>query len=259
MTFKDSLKGSVLLLVMAIIFTSCGSSSSMINNINVNTTDIDGDVNVSLSADLNIGNLKLPNATLPIILPNGARQIGTLSLAQTLEGANQLTVNLNVSETAGLNLEEVALPNGNKLPLIGDRQVIKVPVGSGIEVYISLTSSSAAIGVAVPLGIFDQIGANVGTTSLMPIFNSNGISGAAGVFTSRNAGENGFALVADLSGVLGNLIKSNSLEDHSFRMAQKQQDMELDYTEHMPSKRVERRVMKQLYKLHRKKTQIELE
>ena len=81
----------------------------------------------------------------------------------------------------------------------------------------------------------------------------------AGVFTSRNPGENGFALVADLSGVLGNLIKSNSLEDHSFRMAQKQQDMDLDYTEHKPSKRVERRIMRSLYKLHRQEAQLELE
>ena len=169
MTIVNSLKSSILLLVMSIVFTSCGSSSSMINNINVSTADIDGDVNVSLSADLNIGNLKLPNASLPIILPKGNKQIGTLSLATSAEGVNQLTVNLNVSETAGLDLESVALPNGNLLPLIGDRQVIKVPVGSGVEVYISLTADSAAIGVAVPLKVFDIIGQNVGTTSLMPI------------------------------------------------------------------------------------------
>lgn len=244
---------------MTIVFTSCGSSSSMINNINVNTNDIDGDVNVSLSADLNIGNLRLPNAALPIILPKGNRQIGTLSLATSAAGANQLTVNLNVAELVGLKLEEVRLPNGNLLPLIADRQVIRVPVGSGIEVYISLTSDSAAIGVAVPLKVFDVVGQNVGTTSLMPIFNSNGISGAAGVFTSRTAGENGFALVADLSGVLGSIIKSNNLEDHSMRMAQKQSDLQLDYSEHKPSKRVEKRIMKQLYKLHKKRSQIELE
>lgn len=258
MTLLNSLKSSVLLLVMTIVFTSCGSSGSMINNVSVSTADIDGDVNVSLSADLAIGNLQLPNVALPIILPKGNRQIGTLALAQSPEGVNQLTVNLNVSETAGLDLESVALPNGNLLPLIGDRQVIKVPVGKGLEVYISLTSNSAAIGVAVPLSAFDVIGRNVGTTSLMPIFNSNGISGAAGVFTSRTAGENGFALVADLSGILGSIIKANGLEDHSFRMAQKQQDMDLDYTEHKPSKRVERKIKKALYKMHKKKTELKL-
>lgn len=258
MTLLNSLKSSVLLLVMAIVFTSCGGSGSMIDNINVSTNDIDGDVNVSLSADLAIGNLQLPNVALPIILPKGNRQIGTLALATSPEGVNQLTVNLNVSETAGLDLESVALPNGNLLPLIGDRQVIRVPVGGGVEVYISLTSDSAAIGVAVPLKAFDVVGRKVGTASLMPIFNSNGISGAAGVFTSKTSGENGFALVADLSGVLGSIIKSNTLEDHSFRMAQKQQAMDLDYSEHKPSRKVERRIKKALYKLHKKKTALEI-
>lgn len=258
MNFLNTVKSSSLVIAMAIVFTSCGSNSSFINNIDVSTADIDGDVGVSLSADLNIGNISLPNVTLPVLIPNSARQIGTLSLARTPEGINQLQVNVNVSETVGLDLEQVRLPNGNELPLIGQRQVIRVPVGSGLEVYISLTADSAAIGVAVPVGLLDTIGRNVGTTSLMPNFSVNGINGAAGIFTSRNSGENGFAVVVDASNILGSLVQSAQLEDHTERMLLSEQSASLDFTEHMPSRKTEKKMMRALYKMHKKKAEVEL-
>jgi hypothetical protein len=255
MTLLNSLK-SLLLLIAMVSFVSCGSQAPMIQDIKVSTSQVHGDIIASLSADLSVGNLQLPNASVPIMLPKDGRQIGTLHL-QAAAGINKIIVDINISETANLELEQVRLPNGNMLPIIGENQVIKVPVGNGIEVFISLSSNSAALGFAIPIKQFDSIGEKVGTTSLMPLFNKNGILGAAGVYTSKTAGKNGFALVADVSSLLGKMVKSNILEDHSLRQMQMEQ-VDLDFTEHKPSKRMEKKIRKALYKLHKRKSKLQL-
>ena len=255
----SKLPKALVLGVLTLALVSCGGSQPMVDNVSISTDQIDGDIYVGLDADLSIGNLSLPNASFPIILPKSGKEIGQLSLMTTLEGKNQLSVDVNVSETANLDLSSVALPNGSKVPLIGDRPVIAVPIGKGAQVYISLTQDSAAIGLSVPISSFDALGAKVGKTSLMPVFNTNGIVGAAGIFTSSSPGQNGFALVADVSGALGNLVKSNVLEDHSSRMVEKQMASdELDFNLEAPTRSQKKVIDRELYRMHRRDQQLEL-
>lgn len=262
----NSLK-SASLLILLFAFVSCGGSKPMVNDVKVENSVVNGDIYVSLSADLSLGNLLLPNATIPILIPKSGKEIGQVSLVYNADGENHLSVDLNVSETANLNLNSATLPNGSMIPLIADRQIIVVPIGKGAEVYISLTSDQAAIGVAVPIRTFDALGSKVGTAALMPIFNVSGVLGAAGVFTSKDAGKNGIALIADVSSHLGGFIQSNKIEDHSYRMSQNQQFGSFNLLSKSAkvksapagiSKKARKRLNRELYKLHKKRKQLKL-
>lgn len=257
MSFLNSLKKILLLGLLSIFFVSCGGSKPMVENVQVSTEHVDGDIWVDLTADLSIGDVTLPQASVPILLPKTGEEVGLLTLESSLDGSNSIVIELNVSDAANLDLESVKLPNGASVPLIGDRPVIAVPIGKGAEVYISLTSDSAALGVSIPIKSFDSIGEKVGTTALMPLFNKNDIVGAAGVYTSKTAGQNGFALVADVSNAIGNLVKQKSLDDHMSRMPQMQQDV-LDLNAHVPSRSKERKINKMLLKMHKRKQQLQL-
>ncbi|MAZ47033.1 MAG: hypothetical protein CME65_00630 [Halobacteriovoraceae bacterium] len=247
MTKTPLLKAFVLLTVL-VSFVSCGSQAPMVKNVKVSTSQQDNDVLVSLSADLSIGNVQLPFTSLPIILPKVGKQIGQLTLQSSADGANQLVLDVNVSEAANLELASVQLPNGSMLPIIGDNSVLVIPAGK-VQIYLSLLDGAQAIGVAVPIKTFDAIGSKVGTTALMPIFNNNNILGAAGVYTSAEAGKNGFALVADLSGVI-----NVSIPNIFARQAQSS----LDYSSPEPSRRQERKINSMLYRMHKKKQMLEL-
>lgn len=245
---KTPLLKAFVLLTLLISFVSCGSQAPMVQNVQVSTVQQDDDVLVSLSADLSIGAVQLPFTSLPIILPRTGREIGQLTLQSAADGANQLKLDINVSEAANLELASVQLPNGSMLPIIGDNSTLVIPAGR-VQIYLSLLDGAQAIGVAVPIRTFDAIGERVGTTALMPIFNSNNIVGAAGVYTSSEAGKNGFALVADLSGVI-----NVSIPNVFARQAQSS----LDYSSQEPTRRQERRINSMLYRMHKKKQMLEL-
>lgn len=239
--------------IFSLIFISCGSDRPMVNDVKVETIVQDSDLILSLSADLSIGNLQLPNATIPIILPKDGREIGVVSLVSTLDGKNILGIDLNVSESSNLELASARLPNGSIIPLIGDTPVLAIPV-KNVVVYLSLVSGAEAIGVAVPIRSFDALGSKVGTTALMPIFSKNGNVGAAGLFTSKNAGENGIAIVADISAQmngLDHLINSNN-------MPQMQQDDSAVAMPLGPSRSQKRSIDRELYKMHKKRKKLVL-
>lgn len=247
MTKTPVLKALVLITLM-ISFVSCGSQAPMVKNVDVQTVQQDGDVLVKLSADLSIGGLQLPFTSLPIIIPKLGKQVGQLSLQTSAEGANQLVLEVNISEAANLELASVVLPNGQMLPIIADNSVLVIPVGK-VQIYLSLLDGAQAIGVAIPVKTFDAIGSKVGTTALMPIFNSNNIVGAAGVYTSKEAGKNGFALVADLSNVI-----SVSIPNAFAKQAQSS----LDLSSAKPIRRKERVINRELLRLSRKRAVLEL-
>ena len=158
---------------LSLVFISCGSDKAMVNNIDVETSiDQSGDVYMILTADLGIGNLQLPTASFPIILPNDGREIGLVSLTGSLSGKNLLSIDLNISEAANLEMASVRLPNGALIPLVADNPVLTIPVGR-VEVYLSLVKGAQVLGVSVPIKSFDSLGRKVGTTALMPIFSSS--------------------------------------------------------------------------------------
>lgn len=244
----------VFLCIVSVFLVSCGSNKPMVNDVKVSTS-VDGqDVMLSLTADLGIGNLQLPNASLPIILPKDGREIGQVSLSGVLGGKNILSIDINVSETANLEFASARLPNGAMIPLIADNSVLKIPVDN-VVVYLSLLEGAQAIGVAVPIKSFDKAGRKVGTTTLMPVFSKNGNLGAAGIFTSKTSGQNGIAVVTDISGKIENLLNQSNA-----RVAQMEQadSGSLDFRSHSVSKSKKKRIDREMYKLHRKRTKLKL-
>lgn len=229
---------------------SCGSQKPMVDDINVTTSTVNGDIILNLSADLSIGNLQMPSASFPIILPRIGKQVGQISLLTTPSGVNQLLMEVNVSEAANLDLTSVRLPNGSMIPLIGDNAVLEVPVGK-VVVYLSLAEGAQALGIAVPIKTFDAIGRKVGSASMMPLFNKNGVMGAAGIFTSKTAGQNGFALVADISSKLGSISIPNA------NLIQMEQ-APLDFSSASPSRRIKKKLNKELYKLNKRRKRLQL-
>ena len=136
------------------------------------------------------------------------------------------------------------------MPLIADNPVLKIPLGKA-TVYLSLVAGSQAIGISIPVRTFDAIGAKVGTGALIPNFNKNGILGAAGIYTSKTKGLNGFVLVADISSRMGNIAipQGNKIQ---------MQQAPLNYSEIKPSRRVEKKINRELYKLNRKRAVLRL-
>jgi len=64
--------------------------------------------------------------------------------------------------------------------------------------------------VAVPISAFDNIGQKLPGLNFFPVVTSGNVIGTAGIFTGLNAGQNGIAVVADVSKVvnLGQLLPS---------------------------------------------------
>lgn len=243
-----SLLKSLTSMLFFIQLISCGSQAPMVSNVEVQTTQQGGDVQVSLAADLNIGNLQLPIASFPIFLPKTGRQIGLISLGSDASGINQMVLDINVSEAANLQLASVQLPNGTALPIIGNNAVLVIPAGK-IQVYLSLLDGAQALGVAIPVKTFDSIGAKIGTSALMPIFSQKGVIGAAGIYTSSEPGKNGFALVADISSMIDVSIPNVfAMRTYS----------ELNHHSVAPSRRQTKRINRELYRLHRKRKLLEL-
>lgn len=259
-----------ILCVLTISFTlvSCGDKPQ-VKDIQVKTEYVDNDLYVSIGANLSIGNLMLPQTTLPIYMPKTWQEIGTVSMTSAIAGANYMEIDVNLSAITHLQASQVSLPNGSILPLIANNKVIVIPVGKGAELYLTLGDGVAAIGAAVPFKTFDAMGAKVGTTSLFPAFNINGILGAAGIYTSKEAGKNGFGLFADLSNVLDPIdfvdigqtpqVPQASSMLKAARVAPRRvAPVQLDYSSIKPSSRREKRLNKELYKLNRRRARLKL-
>lgn len=239
-----------LLITFSFILVSCGGRPQVIQDLSVSTTIVDGDAIASIDTELNFGNLMFPAITLPIIVPHGVGEIGSLELNPISLGVNHLSLNVNLSEATRLDLARVELPNGSQVPLIGQEDGIVIPVGNGkkIKIYLSLGEDKLVVGVAIPFKTLDSVGRRVGTTSLFPVFNVEGVFGAAGMFTSKSAGKNGFGLFLDLSSEMAkiqNQIAAGTMQ-------------KIDYNSQIPSSKKEERINKEVYKLHKAKKRLKL-
>ena len=128
-----------------------------------------------------------------------------------------------------------------------------MPVSGKVTVYISISDGHAALGVSVPFKTLDSVGQSVGQASLFPMFNMNNVIGAAGLYTSKTAGKNGFGLFADISSVLGDdLFGAVGLRGDI------QAEQQLDYSSIAPSRSKERRINRELIKLNRRRAQLRM-
>lgn len=246
---------SVTIVMLSLFAISCGKApSNVLSGVKVQTTMVEEDLWMSFSADLNLGAMSFASISLPIIHPRGQTPVGQLELISGFSGQNQLKVSLNVSELTDVQTTQAVLPNGNMIPLIANNQTIAIEIGKGARLYLTLSETVTAIGVAVPVSAFDSIGQSLPGLNFFPVVSTDGVVGTAGIFTGAQAGQNGIAVVADVSKFvnLGNLLPSD-VSTFALQAEEVQDAVKLDYRSHAGSSSQKARLDQMIYKLHQKR------
>lgn len=250
------------LVVISVFVSACGNRPQVVTGVQVQSSTVNQDVILALKADLDLGAMSFPAVTLPILHPHGQTPIGSVDLLPVLGGKNQIKISVNVSSLADIQAVQATLPNGNAVPLIANNPTITIPLGAGAELYLTVGANAVALGVAVPIKTFDGIGSAVGAINLFPMFNIDKVVGAAGIFTGSQAGQNGFAIIADVTQYVNMqdiFVPQAAPSMMKMAMIQEEQAIvRLDYTSQIPSKSSESKINSMMYKLNRKKAKLEL-
>lgn len=265
--------------MLSLVVVSCGNRPQVVTGIQVQSSNQGQDVILAVKADLDLGAMSFPAVSIPIPHPKGQGPIGSVELAPVLGGKNQIKISVNVSELADIQAVLAALPNGNTIPLIASNPTIVVSLGSGAKLYLTVGANAVALGVAIPIKSFDGIGASVGSINLFPVFTIDKVVGAAGIFTGAQSGQNGFALIADVSQYVKMqdifvpqraadlerfVLASSSKSSLSSRAAAIQadpsqaQNIQLDYTSQIPSRSKEDRINSMMLRLNNQRKKLEL-
>lgn len=195
-------------LFLLFILTACGqqSGSQLVSDVKVATNLVNEQVWVDVKAKFDLGNTMLPSVTLPVVNPkNPSQQYGTISMAPTFDGKNEIGIAVNFTEALKIQGGPASLPNGTSLPVGGLNgvDVIQLNIPNTLaRVYIALDQGVAMAGFAIAIKELDQIGSTIGNINLFPSFKIEKIIGIAGVFTGTASGQTGLALFVDLSSVL---------------------------------------------------------
>lgn len=246
---RISLLNLVTVVMLSLVATACGKRPQVVTGIQVQSSTVSQDIMLSLKADLDLGNMSFPAVSLPILHPRGQTPIGSVELLPVLGGKNQIKVSVNVSSLADIRASQAVLPNGNSIPLIASNETITINLGAGAKLYLTIGANAVALGVAVPIKTFDSIGNAVGNINLFPVFNIDKVVGAAGIFTGKQAGQNGFAIIADVTQYVNmqNIFHPQEVEE-----------MSLNMVEQIPLKAKEDKINSMMLDLNRKARRLEL-
>lgn len=241
-------------LVLALFIASCGNP--VLKDFKAQpVTEDDDSVAVELSSKFNVGGMAFANLQIPINHPKKGYEIGVLTLNGSTVG-----LKINLSEIAPLQSVAGTLPNGSVIPFVGSDEVVAISIGKGIFVYASWVENDVVLGFSVPIKALDSIGQKVGNINLIPQFNINNFEGAAGMYFSKNSGDNGIALFANLGG----LFKQNQLEemylatDRSY-MLHESLNQSLKVYGDSPSSRTEKKIAEGIQALSRKRTRLSVQ
>ena len=216
---------------------SCGNApSNVLSGIKVETRTEQSDIWLSFAADINLGSMSFASISVPVLHPRGQTPIGQLELGSALGGVNQIKISLNVSELSDVQTTTATLPNGNMIPLLASNELIAVDIGKGAKIYLVLSEGVTALGVAVPISAFDNIGRSLPGLNLFPIVRVGDVIGTAGIFTGASSGQNGIAVVADLSSVVdfGKLLPQAPAM-FAMDLKSHEEEVVLDYRSHTVS------------------------
>lgn len=253
---KHSFVRFITLVMLSLFAVACGNApSNVLTGVKVGTETRDNDIWMSFSADLNLGAMSFASISVPVLHPKGQTPIGQLDLVSGLGGVNQMKISVNVTELSDVEASQTVLPNGNMVPLIANNAVIAVNIGNGAKVYLAISEKVTAIGIAVPISALDNIGQQLPGLNFFPIVNTNGVIGTAGVFTGARPGQNGIAVVADVSQVvnLGNLLnQSSSLM--AIQAEEARDSLQLDYSSQSGSRVQKSKFDQLIYKLNQRRT-----
>lgn len=246
---------------------SCGGNGvQIVKGVKVETSLNGQDVNLRISSDIDFGNIIFPSLQIPIMKPNTQQQIGSVSMVPVLGSKTQLVVEINASVMRELNVGPALLPNGTLAPLIGTNTAISIDLGSRAKLYVAAAANAYALGVAIPISGLDSLGQSMGGINFFPMFAINDSVGAAGLFTSQQAGQNGFAFFIDLTNQIQNIlpapaiamsdVKSTARAMLSVDAASSMREISLDYEEQRPSASQEKKLNNLLYSMHKKKARL---
>lgn len=241
--------------MLSIFAVSCGNApSNVLSGVKVTTTTQNNDVWMSFSSDLNLGAMSFASISVPILHPRGQTPIGQLELSSGLGGVNQLKVSVNLTEVADVNMATAVLPNGNMIPMIANNPTIAINVGNGAKVYLTLSETVTAIGVAVPISAFDSIGQSLPGLNIFPIVTQGDVVGTAGIFTGMRAGQSGIAVVADVSKIVNlNKLLPSQASTLAMQAEESQDVIKLSYASQATSSSKKSELDSMLYKLNQKK------
>lgn len=252
----------ITLVMLSLIVSSCGKTPQVVTGIQVQSSTVNSDIMLALKADLDLGAMSFPSVTLPILHPRNQTNIGSVELVPVLGGKNQIKISVNVSSLSDIQAVRATLPNGNSIPLIAANPTITIALGAGAKLYLTVGANAVALGVAVPIKSFDGIGSAVGAINLFPVFTLDRVIGSAGIFTGSQAGQNGFALIADVTQYVNMQdIFVPQAEADLMKMANVQEEqaiVRLVYTSQAPSSAKEKKVNSMIYDLNQKKTKLQL-
>jgi hypothetical protein len=188
----------MLMTALTLSFTSCGGKKigDYFKSVDVATTG-EEEVYVSTTVGLDLGEVDLPFASIDL-----PKNYGSVSIA-TFDGLSNVTVNVNLTEIAGLPGGIGVLPNGQPIPVEmtpGGVVQIDIPSISG-RVYVSYTDEVAIVGIAFSLKQLDFLGEleRVGVWVPLTIKNVNLLGG---VYFDDTSAQNGIGFFADLKGII---------------------------------------------------------
>ncbi len=253
----------ITLVWLSLLISACGNGRpQVVTGIQVQSSTVNQDVILAVKADLNLGSMSFPAVSLPVFHPRGQMNVGSVDLLPILGGKNQIKISVNVSALSDIQATSATLPNGNLVPLIAQNPTMTIPLGSGAKLYLTIGANAVALGVAVPIKQFDTLGGSVGAVNLFPVFAIDKVIGAAGIFTSSQAGQNGFALVADVTQYVNMQdIFVPSQETSMIKMAMipdAPEMVKLDYSVQAPIAAKEQKINSILLDLMRRKTKLKL-
>ncbi len=233
--------------------SGCGEFSQRVKDLVVNTLAIDNDMHLVATTSLDLGGIVLPNIKHDVIHP----KLGKLGLL-SIHGDNQVSFQLNISVlTPNLNVSDAILPNGKKVPLIGDLPTVVLPVkGTGASFYITLAKGAAVVGFALPFKNFGgELGEDLGSFSVIPTFQVKDFKVSGGLFYGENPGESGLGAFIDISDLLARAFPNTGVQPP---ILIEDDGLELDYEESIYTKDEEKASGRYLRDLHNEGRVLEL-
>lgn len=186
-------------------FSSCGSNTNILNNIDVKVSQQNQDSFITLSAKLNLGNAVLDQIQIPIADPHTGLNVGYVGMSTDASGSQMIQIGVNASTMLHADPTLGAtLPNGRELPAslgAAAGEILGFPILNYSRIYIGGDlKNKVYIGAALSIKGLDGITNVVGMPANV-FFGMNvnaNLFGLAGVYGSPVANQSGIAVFGRL-------------------------------------------------------------
>lgn len=186
----------------AVAFSGCGKNNQVVKGLEFKSETVDSSLYAGFDATLNLGQVQLPYAKLPVVDPkNPSKEYGYIETSPSA-----LSLRVNVTDVTGAQLGDGStLPNGIPIPITLPAGVkpVGLPVfGSKARVYLAIGQQNIMAGVALTLK------EDTGSSALgfpvnifFPFTIAQNVQGSGGVFTGTAFGLGVFAVKSGTTGI----------------------------------------------------------